>query len=344
MQRLFIKPAETRVIGWLFFVLLLVVLMVVLGGATRLTNSGLSITEWRPFSGAIPPLSHDAWVAEFEKYKQIPEASAEHPDMTLTEFEFIYFMEWWHRQLGRFIGLAFALPFIYFSITKRLPKGKFWRFFTILSLIGVQGGIGWWMVSSGLVNDRVDVSQYRLAVHLGLAFVILGCLYWLWADSRDGFPVSQGKNPAQRLATTIAGLSFIQIIAGAFVAGTHSGKSYNTWPLMDGGFFPNGYGVMEPAWRNIFENTAAIQFNHRILAYLLVILTLVALVRFGRGHGKVSQAVWGLLVIMLWQAALGIWTLLMTAPLGLSLLHQFSSILVFLGALRFTRVSRIKAY
>ncbi|MGB0907920.1 MAG: COX15/CtaA family protein, partial [Maricaulaceae bacterium] len=163
------KGARSYLGPWLFILIVLVVLMIVLGGATRLTNSGLSITEWKPITGALPPLSHEAWMAEFEKYKQIPEFRAEHPDMDLKGFEFIYFMEWSHRQLGRIIGLVYALPFFIFLFRRKFPPGRALRFWGILVLIGLQGAVGWWMVASGLTDDRVDVSQYRLAAHLGMA-------------------------------------------------------------------------------------------------------------------------------------------------------------------------------
>lgn len=321
-----------RIAMWLFFVMLLVVAMIVLGGATRLTNSGLSITEWKPISGALPPLSHEQWLEEFEKYKQIPEFEAEHPDMTLKGFEFIYFMEWSHRQLGRFIGLVYGLPFLFLAITKRLPHRRFFRFFSILVLIGVQGAIGWWMVASGLGDGRVDVSQYRLATHLALAFIILGYLYWTWRDQVDGWPSRKAPRVLFKRVSVLFLLIYLQIIVGAFVAGTHAGKTYNTWPLMDGGFVPSGYGVMTPFWRNLFENVAAIQFNHRLLAYVILAVSLWLYMSTYKVRRLKTQAI-VLCLLVVWQAALGVWALLQAAPLGLSLMHQFSSILVFLAAL-----------
>lgn len=317
---------------WLFVMMVLVMAMIVLGGATRLTNSGLSITEWKPITGALPPLSQAAWLAEFEKYKQIPEFRAEHPDMDLKGFEFIYFMEWSHRQLGRLIGLVYAVPFFIYLFGRKLPPGRTVRFWGILLLIGLQGAIGWWMVASGLKDDRVDVSQYRLATHLGMAFIILGALFWTWRDSRESWPDNAGRALLSRRTGLLAFLIYLQIIAGAFVAGTHSGKTYNTWPAMDGGFVPSGYGVMTPFWKNLFENSAAIQFNHRFLAYL--ILALLGIVAIGvLKSRRLALPFWILAGLILWQVGLGIWTLLAVAPLNLSLLHQFSSILVFLGGL-----------
>lgn len=324
------EPSRMRGLTlWLLIMVLLVSAMIVLGGATRLTNSGLSITEWKPITGALPPLSHEAWLSEFEKYKQIPEFEAEHPDMTLKGFEFIYFMEWSHRQLGRIIGLVYALPFLVF-LKKGALAGRARLYFAILLLIGVQGAIGWWMVHSGLGNDRVDVSQYRLAVHLGVAFIILGLLFWLWRENAEG-PSPKSPVMAKR-AGGLALLIYVQIIAGAFVAGTHSGKTYNSWPLMDGDFIPSGYFAQSPLWRNVFENAAAIQFNHRMLAYLIVAAVVYIYWR-ARAHERLTRSAAIVLGLVIWQAVLGIWTLLAAAPLNLSLLHQFSAVILFLAGL-----------
>ena len=316
---------------WLIFMIILVVAMIVVGGATRLTNSGLSITEWAPIRGALPPLSTEDWIAEFEKYKLIPEFEAEHPDMDLAGFKFIYFWEWSHRQLGRFIGLAFTLPFFWFLARGNLVRGHRWKFFGIMLLIGLQGGIGWWMVHSGLQEGMVNVSQYRLATHLGVAFVILGALYWLYRRQRSGWDVAKFQL-GRRRTILLAGMVYLQIIGGAFMAGIHAGRSYNEWPLMDGDFIPQGYAIQSPFWRNLFENPAAIQFNHRMLAYLVLIMA----VWVGwslRGSRAVRPAMTVFGAILVCQVGLGIWTLLSAAPLNLSLLHQFTSIFVFLSAI-----------
>jgi cytochrome c oxidase assembly protein subunit 15 len=328
---------------WVFVVMILVIAMIAFGGATRLTNSGLSITEWLPIRGAIPPLSHADWLAEFEKYKQVPEFLAEHPDMDLKGFEFIYFMEWGHRQLGRIIGLVYALPFFWLVFKRQLPRGKSLRFVAVLLLIGMQGAIGWWMVYSGLQDGMVSVSQYRLAAHLGMAFIILGILYWTWRDCREDWPARTFKVTFNFQTACLAGLIYLQIISGAFVAGTQAGKSYNTWPLMDGGFVPDGYFIMSPMWRNIFENIPAIQFNHRILAYLILIGAIWITFISRRRHDKVHRKSRVLLGLVLVQVVLGIWTLLSGATLTLSLLHQFTAIFVFLAALSAARVSRIQS-
>ncbi len=324
---------------WLFLMLLLVGAMIVLGGATRLTNSGLSITEWAPIKGALPPLSAEAWQLEFHKYQQIPEFMAEHSDMEMSGFKRIYFWEWSHRQLGRLIGLAYALPFFYFLFRRRLPQGQVWKFFSIMLLIGVQGGIGWWMVASGLINDRVDVSQYRLATHLGVAFIILGALFWLWRNQTEGWPRKPlDKMPVKR-TSLLAALVFAQIIAGAFVAGLKAGRTYNTWPLMDGDIVPAGYGSLMPFWRNMFENIGAVQFNHRTLAYLILAVTIWVFVTTKR-QPLVRRNMIIFKAALLWQILLGIYVLLTGDALWLALLHQFSAIFVWLAVVSVMRSAR----
>ena len=337
------KP-EKAISIWLLIVMFLVIAIVVVGGATRLTNSGLSITEWAPITGALPPFSHEAWLLEFEKYKQIPEFEAEHPDMDLAGFKFIYFWEWAHRQLGRIIGLAYLLPLIYFSIRRKIPKKYRLLFILPFILICVQGAIGWWMVYSGLQEGMVDVSQYRLATHLGVAFIILGALFWLRKNYNNSFTRMDSSARYTKRTTIFASIVYLQIIGGAFVAGTKSGRSYNEWPLMDGDFVPAGYGMMSPFWKNFFENTAAIQFNHRILAYFLLGFGIWVWVSVRRTPHMRSIANM-MMAILLWQVALGIWTLLSgdnfdPAHIKLALLHQFSSIFVFLTALALAWKSR----
>lgn len=344
MARLYTHHRSVSI--WLLFVIFLVAAIVVVGGATRLTNSGLSITEWAPIRGALPPLSTEAWLAEFEKYKLIPEFEAEHPDMDLAGFKFIYFWEWVHRQLGRFIGLAYLLPLIAFAVRRKLPKGRAWLFVVPLILICIQGGIGWWMVYSGLQEGMVDVSQYRLATHLGMAFIILGVLFWLRSSYDAGFDNDHSGRPFVKRTSLFAILVYVQIIAGAFVAGTKSGRSYNEWPLMDGDFVPAGYGIMSPFWKNLFENTAAIQFNHRMLAYVILIMGVWIWFSLRKSQNLKRVAVL-MLIILLWQVGLGIWTLLSgenfdPAHIKLALLHQFSSIFVFLVALSLAFKARYK--
>ncbi len=334
-----LSPSRS-VTRWLLVMVILVIAMIVLGGATRLTNSGLSITEWKPITGALPPLSTEQWLIEFDKYKQIPEFSAEHPNMSLEGFRFIYFMEWSHRQLGRLIGLAFVIPFFFFAIKRQLPKGRVFRFFLIMLLIGAQGAIGWWMVASGLTNDRTDVSQYRLAAHLSMAFLILGLLYWTYKDQKDGWGFRRETPAYPWHGFLIALFVFLQIIAGAFVAGTHAGKTYNTWPLMDGKFFPEGYSKGPSFWQNLGENITAIQFNHRVLAYIVCLLVVLYLLRV-RSLVRVRGKAIMLVVLVMLQIALGVWTLLNVAPLNLSLAHQFLAIFVFISSVSLWRSAKL---
>ena len=315
---------------WLLTIMLLVVGIIVVGGATRLTNSGLSITEWDVVMGILPPLSETAWDAEFAKYRQIDEFRYEHPDMDLVGFKFIYFWEWVHRVMGRIIGLAFLLPLAWFALRRRLPEGFGLPLLGIGLLIGMQGAIGWWMVHSGLQEGRGAVSQYRLATHLGMAFLVLGSLFWMWRAARPDIAPSAAKSGVSKLN---AGLLYLQIVAGAFVAGTASGKTYNSWPLMDGAVVPDGYAMQSPVWRNLFENPAAIQFNHRTLAYIILVFAVFLFVSAPKGTAY-RKAAAGYKGLVLWQVVLGIWTLLAVAPLWLALLHQFSAILLFLAAMQ----------
>ncbi|PHR56825.1 MAG: heme A synthase [Robiginitomaculum sp.] len=337
---------KSRSVGfWLGFMTLLVAIMILVGGATRLTNAGLSITEWRPVSGAMPPMSDAEWLSEFEKYKLIPEFNAENPDMELSGFKFIYFMEWSHRQLGRFIGLVYLFPFLLFMFLGKLERGKKGRFFSVLLLIGLQGAIGWWMVSSGLGEGRVDVSQYRLATHLGMAFLILAILFWTWLDHLQSWPASNSAPRLKGRTTLLFLLVFLQIIAGAFVAGTHAGMSYNTWPLMDGGFIPNGYLAMNPLWKNMFENVASIQFNHRMLGYFTLIMTLWVWGAANRHReANIVRASSWLLASVLCQMALGIVALLKVIELPYAISHQAGAIIVFIFAIWTMRSARVRTY
>ncbi len=312
---------------WLLAVAGLVLLMIAVGGATRLTGSGLSITEWKPLIGAIPPLSEADWAIAFGKYKQIPQYTKVNAGMSLPEFQTIFWWEWGHRFLGRIIGLAFALPMLWFAVRGRLPNGLLAKLLGLLALGGLQAGIGWYMVASGLV-DRVDVSQYRLALHLGTAFAIFGGLIWVAMGLR---PRSAGKIHLQtvtagdrRGAVLVAALIGLQVVLGAFVAGLKAGLTYNTWPLMDGRLIPNGLGTMSPWYLNLFENITAVQFNHRMAAYVvagLVVWHGVSLIRSADDERLRLSA--GLLIAaVLAQVLLGVWTLLAMVPVSLGVMHQ----------------------
>lgn len=310
--------------GWLYAVAFLVFCMVIVGGATRLTDSGLSITEWQPLLGAIPPLSEADWIAAFEKYKRIPEYTQVNAGMSLEEFKFIYWWEWAHRFLGRFIGLAFFVPFVIFAGLGWIPLRQFPPMIGLFVLGGLQGALGWYMVASGLV-DRVDVSQYRLAAHLTLAAVIFAAILWVaWGLERRRNWFSA---PRPQWAIYLVLLIVLQIAAGGFVAGLDAGMGYNTWPLMDGKLLPEGLFIMSPAWRNYFENAMTVQFNHRVIAYVIAIAVL-AYVYIEQTRSALAFA-----IAVLVQMALGIFTLLAQVPLSLGLVHQGGALIVLAAAL-----------
>lgn len=311
--------------AWLFGMAALIFCMVIVGGATRLTDSGLSITEWQPLLGAIPPMTEAHWLEAFEKYKQIPEYQQVNKGMTLAEFEFIYWWEWSHRFLGRVIGLAFFLPFAYFAVTGALNQKTAIRCGVLFVLGGLQGALGWYMVASGLV-DRVDVSQYRLAAHLTLATVIFGAILWV-AFGLGRRPRHAPETGLQWLAFAIVALVVLQVAAGGFVAGLDAGFGYNTWPLIDGAVVPKGLMAVEPWWRNMFENALTVQFNHRNLAYVIFILVAV------QAYLARTPASRMLLATVLLQVALGVWTLLWAVPLWLGLAHQGGALVVLAAAL-----------
>jgi len=315
---------------WLYAVAALVLAMVLVGGATRLTESGLSITEWRPVMGVLPPLSEAQWQAEFQKYQAIPQYQALNKGMSLDAFKTIFWWEWTHRLLGRVIGAAFLLPFLWFLWRGWVGPGLRGRLWFIFGLGGLQGAVGWWMVASGLVN-RIEVSQYRLATHLVLACVIYAAM--IWTAQR------LGERPAPPLPARIRysayGLLILvlaQIYLGAIVAGLRAGYIYNTWPLIDGAFIPDAAQLflIAPAWRNVFENTLTAQFDHRMLAYAIFVCALLHAFDVTRtvkqGFVPVSASVLAIAVTL--QAALGIATLLLVVPLSLALAHQAMAMLV----------------
>ena len=310
--------------AWLLGVAALIFCMVIVGGATRLTDSGLSITEWQPLLGAIPPLGEAHWLEAFAKYQQIPEYHLVNKGMSLEEFKFIYWWEWAHRFLGRIIGMAFFLPFAYFAFTGALNAKTALRCGVLFVLGGLQGALGWYMVSSGLV-DRVDVSQYRLAAHLTLATVIFGAILWVaFGLGRTRRGPSGGR---EAMALLLVVLVVVQVAAGGFVAGLDAGMGYNTWPLMDGALVPKGLFVAEPWWRNMFENAMTVQFNHRLLAYVIAVLF--------AGYAYVTRSLPSLLMLaaVALQIVLGIWTLLWSVPLWLGLAHQGGALLVLTAAI-----------
>lgn len=330
--------------AWLLAVAALVLAMVTVGGATRLTDSGLSITEWKPILGAIPPLNDADWNDAFQKYQQIPEFHRVNKTMTLEGFKFIFWWEWAHRFLGRFIGLAFAVPLAVFWARGMLRDGLGGKLAGLFALGGLQGAIGWYMVSSGLV-DRVDVSQYRLALHLGTAFLILSLLLWTaFSLAPSDRPQNVGGlTPWQRrLAPLLVMVVFLQVVLGALVAGLKAGLAFNTWPTMDGAWVPDGLMRMAPWWINLFENETLVQFNHRLVAYAVLALAAAQAVSLWRSRGVHDVAGSAMLVLaaVLAQVALGIATLLYAVPLWLGLVHQAGAVIVLGLALRHWHLTR----
>jgi cytochrome c oxidase assembly protein subunit 15 len=317
---------------WLWAVAALVAATVIVGGATRLTGSGLSITEWRPVTGVIPPLSTTDWLLEFDKYRTIPQFLIVNPDMTLAGFKFIYWWEWTHRMLGRAIGFFFAVPFAVFLWRGLIDRPLFWKLGGLFALGGVQGAIGWWMVSSGLA-ERTDVSQYRLALHMTLACVILAGLVALAVCLQSA---CDAVLPRLRVsAAVLLLLVLVQIFIGPLVAKTGAGLTFNTWPLMDGKFVPpfDQLFTMLPYWKNLFENVMTIQFTHRMMAYLLFAAALLHAIDTQRS-GPLPAGLRGavLFALVTAQAMLGILTLLWSSPLWLSLLHQAGAVAVLIAA------------
>jgi cytochrome c oxidase assembly protein subunit 15 len=317
------NPADRPVALWLAVLLVLVFAMVLVGGATRLTDSGLSITQWDPIIGALPPLGQEGWERAFALYRAIPEYERVNAGMSLEEFKFIFWWEWGHRNLGRIIGLAVLVPLLVFSITGRVRGGLRWRLWGLFALVCLQGAIGWYMVSSGL-SERVDVSQYRLALHLGTALLLFGLLLWQFAAliAPRGFAAGDGK--AGPWAALLLGTVSVQILLGAFVAGLRAGGSYNSWPLMDGAIVPPGY--LEGGWLSLFETVEAVQFHHRSFAYVVAALALfVAVMARRRGARGLAAALGGGVLL---QFALGVWTILAAVPLWLGLAHQGGAVVV----------------
>jgi heme a synthase len=315
---------------WLIAVAGLIFATLVVGGATRLTESGLSIVEWKPVTGVVPPLNAAAWQAEFEKYQTIPQFRELNSAMSLDQFKTIYWWEWSHRLLARLVGAAFLLPFLWFLWRGSIEPHIRVRLWTIFGLGAALGAVGWWMVSSGL-SERVSVSQYRLAFHLTLACVIFAAILWTEQSLR---PQPRIVTPARiRMgAVAIVVLTIVQIYLGALVAGLRAGLIYNTWPLIDGSIVPDATRLFfeAPLWRNFFENTLTVQFDHRLAAYalwLVAVLHAVDVVRMGRRGAALAGALALAFVITL-QAVLGIVTLLYQAPLALALLHQAMAIAV----------------
>jgi heme a synthase len=315
---------------WLVSIAALIAIMVLVGGATRLTESGLSIVEWKPVAGVLPPLDQEQWARAFEAYQKIPQYHELNAGMSLGEFKTIFWWEWSHRLLGRAIGIAYLLPFLWFMWRGVLAPDLRRRLWIIFGLGALQGAVGWWMVASGL-SRRVEVSQYRLATHLVLALLIYAAIVWTVRRLSERRPLTASLRLKITGAMLLA-LTFVQLYLGALVAGLRAGKIYNTWPEIDGAFIPaSGRLFFEaPWWRNLFDNSLTVQFDHRMVAYALLLLAVLHVfdaIRSRAGMAAVNGALWLAAVIIL-QATLGILTLLNAASIVLALTHQGVAIVV----------------
>jgi heme a synthase len=323
-------PQIRAIRWWLVSIAILIAIMVLVGGATRLTESGLSIVEWKPVTGSLPPLSAEQWSRAFNAYKTIPQYRELNPGMNLDQFKTIFWWEWSHRLLGRVIGVAYLLPFLWFMWRGVMSADLRRRLWLIFGLGALQGAVGWWMVTSGLTL-RVEVSQYRLATHLVLALLIFAAIVWTLRRLTERPPLAASS----RLKVTgvaLLVLTFVQLYFGALVAGLRAGRIYNTWPAIDGGLIPSAARLFfeQPWWRNLFENMLMVQFQHRMAAYLLLTLAVLHAfdaIRSRAGRSAVNGALWLLAAITL-QSALGILTLLTQAPMDLALTHQAVAIAV----------------
>lgn len=323
---------------WLFVCCAMVFIMVVVGGVTRLTDSGLSIVEWQPVSGTLPPMSQSDWDEFHQKYQQSPQYQKINKGMSVDEFKSIFWWEYIHRVLGRLIGLVFFIPFVYFLIRKQIDKPLGVKLSGIFVLGGLQGLMGWYMVMSGLVDDP-HVSQYRLTAHLGLAFVIFAAMFWVATDllyDRNKSPHNpEALKDTRRFSIGLTWLIFIMVLSGGLVAGIRAGLAYNTFPLMNGHFIPPEIFMLEPLWRNFFDNMATVQFDHRMIAWILMFT--VPYFWFKARKQQLSDSAklaCNLLLIMLViQVSLGIGTLLLAVPLPLAAAHQGGAMMLFTAAL-----------
>ncbi len=339
------SSSDRAIATWLIVCCALAFAIIVVGGLTRLTRSGLSITEWQPIAGTLPPLSDTDWQVAFDRYRQTPEYLQVNQGMTLAAFKGIYWWEYAHRLLGRLIGVVFFVPLLWFAIRRRIPRGYGWKLTGIFALGGLQGALGWYMVKSGLVDDP-RVSQFRLTAHLTLAFVIFGAMLWVALSLL--FPRRTGRRSdpaasAQRWAIGVLAVTLMMVVTGGFVAGIRAGFAYNTFPLMNGALIPPEILVLEPVWKNFFWNPATVQFDHRLGAWLLLLIAPVLGWKLHRATEAPRRATAGgylLLAMLAIQIALGIGTLLFGVPLPLAALHQAGAVLVFALAINVVHALR----
>jgi len=324
---------------WLWALVVLIVIMITVGGLTRLTDSGLSITEWDPVMGAVPPLSTAAWNAAFAAYRTTAEFTLQNSDMTLAEFKVIFWWEWGHRQLGRFIGLAWLVGFLILFIVGKLPKVRRISLFIIGPFIGLQGFIGWLMVNSGLDGVRIDVASYWLMAHLGAAFALLGYIFWtLQLFGRTESELLQARRVRERklfgMSTGLMHFVALQVLLGALVAGIDAGRNYTDWPLMAGEFLPPDLFSLTPWWRNFFEDDGLVQFIHRMSAYLLFVFGIVVYLRAKASAHKLTRLAFGKIgLLLVVQMVLGVVTVMNSSPWNLAILHQFTAILLWLSVI-----------
>ncbi|MDE2598945.1 MAG: COX15/CtaA family protein [Rhodocyclaceae bacterium] len=320
---------RTPIAIWLFVCCAMVFCTLVVGGVTRLTDSGLSIVEWQPLLGAIPPLTHEDWLLMFEKYKQIPQFHQVNYDMTLEGFQFIFWWEWVHRQIGRLIGLVFFIPLVWFWVRGKIPRGYKWKLVGFLILGGLQGAMGWYMVKSGLVND-VRVSHYRLTAHLGLAFLVFGLMLWTALGLlRERRPRPSAPVGVRRLALFVLGVVSLMVLSGGLVAGLRAGLAYNTFPLMNGYVVPPDVLAMQPWWLNCLNNITTVQFDHRMIAWSLMALVPILWWKVLHRAPQAGGAANAMLVMLGVQVSLGIATLLNQVPVALGSLHQAGAMILF---------------
>ncbi len=335
-----------RVRVFIMILFVMVVVQIAIGGLTRLTDSGLSITEWAPITGAVPPLDEAAWEAELEAYRATTEYQEQNLGMSLAEFKVIYWWEWGHRQWARFLGVVWAVGFVGLLATKSVPVGWTGRLVLLGALGGLQGVAGWWMVSSGMAPGMFDVASYRLAVHLGLAFLILGLMAWyvLTLGRAEAELMTARRDGDRRLgglATALMYLTAVQIVIGALVAGIDAGRNYIDWPLMAGAFTPPGMWAIEPWYRNLFENDGTVQFFHRLTGYALLALGLGAWA-FARRSARAAtkRAFDWVLLVMLAQIVLGIVTVMNSSPWYFAIVHQFGAVVLITLIVRARFLSR----
>jgi heme a synthase len=338
------RHASSRAIAaWLLACCALVFAMVVVGGVTRLTHSGLSITEWQPIVGTVPPLSVSDWGDAFSKYQATPEFREVNHDMTLPEFKRIFWWEYFHRLLGRVIGIAFLVPYLWFLLRNRVPRGYAWPLAGIFALGGLQGLVGWLMVKSGLVADP-RVSPFRLAAHLGLAFAIFGAMWWTALSLAYPRTANASQRALRRYAIAVIALVFVMVLLGALVAGIRAGLAYNTFPLMNGHVVPPEIMMLAPWWKNFFWNIATVQFDHRIVGWLVAVAVPLLWWRLRAPHvpSRARRGGSALLAMVTVQLALGVATLVNVVPVSLAALHQAGALIVFALALNVAHALRAK--